>query len=145
MKMWSQDQIITNQKITCDNNIRCLHFRPPRESITMGPITCLSIAPTMLCCSRSGLPATPVDLVTSITLSTPSSRIATSSMTTSTSNYWGSVTLFWTKPPDMSSIPTPITLSSFKHRSLRERRSLGITSKLREMLTDLRWTPNYNL
>ena len=52
----------------------------------MGPITCLPVAPTMLCYSRSGLPATLVGLVTSITLSTPSSRIAATSMTIPTCN-----------------------------------------------------------
>ena len=132
-KMWIQDQTIQKpcnhkQKDTCDNNIGCLCFRPPRKSVTMGPITCLPVAPTMLRRSSSSLPATPVGLVTTITSATTFSRIAASSLTTSTSNYWRSITLFRTIPLNVSSLPTSITLSGFKHRSLRE------------VLIGLRWT-----
>ena len=138
MKTWSLDQIIQKpcnhkSKDYLDNSIRCLRFRPPREGVKMGPIICLSVAPTMLCCSGSSLPVTPALMVATITSATTSSRMTASSMTTSTSNYWRSVTLFWTIPLNVSSLPTSITLSGFKHRSLIE------------VLTGLRWTPNYSL
>ena len=137
-KMWIQDQTIQkpcNHKPedTCDDSIRCLRLRSPRESVTMGPIVCLSIAPTMLCCSGYSLPITPAVLVTTITSTTTSSRITASTMTTSTSSYWGSVTLFWTISLNMSNLPTSIALFGITHRSFRE------------VLTGRRWTPNYCL
>ena len=76
----------------------------------MGPITRLTIAPTKLCYISSNFPSTPIELVTTITLATTSSRMAAPTMTTSTSSYWGSITLFGTIPPSMSSLPTSITL-----------------------------------
>ena len=99
----------------------------------MGPITCLPVSSTMLCCSGYSLPITPTVLVTTITSATTPSRMTASSITTSTSDYVRSLTLFWTIPLNVSSLPTSITFSGFKNRSLRE------------VLTGLRWTPNYSL
>ena len=84
----------------------------------MGPITFLSIVLTKRCCSSSKLPATPTELVTAITFATTSSRMATSTMTNFTSNYWGSVTLFWTVFSNMSSLSISITNSGVKYMSL---------------------------